>query len=122
MVWLLLLLLYVQGIAEGASKPDVVNVGAILSLSSITGKVSKIAIEAAEKDVNSDPSVLGGRKLSISILDSNNSGFLGITGGILLSTNLALLDNHFVFGFQFLKIELINTTSTYVFFVLLSSF
>lgn len=86
MVWLLLVLFCVQGItSEGiSSRNEVVKVGAIFSLSSVNGKVSKIAIEAAEKDVNSDPSVLGGRKLSISIHDANYSGFLGITGGILL--------------------------------------
>lgn len=81
MVWLLLVLVCIQGISEGASRNEVVKVGAIFSLSSVNGKVSKIAIEAAEKDVNSDPSVLGGRKLSISIYDANYSGFLGITGG-----------------------------------------
>ena len=81
MVWLLLLLLY---ISEGSSGHEVVKVGAIFSLASVNGKVSKIAIEAAERDVNADPSVLGGRKLSISIHDANYSGFLGITGGITL--------------------------------------
>lgn len=81
MVWLLLVLVCIQGISEGASRNEVVKVGAIFSLSSVNGKVSKLAIEAAEKDVNSDPSVLGGRKLSISIYDANYSGFLGITGG-----------------------------------------
>lgn len=91
MVWLLLLILCIQGISEGSS--EVVKVGAIFSLRSVNGKVSKIAIEAAEKDVNSDPSVLGGRKLSISIHDANYSGFLGITGGIPLSHRRPILSS-----------------------------
>lgn len=43
--------------------------------------VAKIAMKAAEEDVNSDPAVLGGTKLAISMHDSNYSGFLGILGG-----------------------------------------
>jgi len=62
---------------------DVVKIGAIFTLKTINGQVSKIAIQAAEKDVNSDPRILGGRKLSINFHDSNFSGFLGIIGGML---------------------------------------
>ncbi|XP_022968958.1 glutamate receptor 3.2-like isoform X1 [Cucurbita maxima] len=93
MVWFLSLLLCILGISEGASRTEVVKVGAIFSLSSVNGKVSKIAIEAAEKDVNSDPSVLGGRKLSISIHDANYSGFLGITGAMkyMVADTVAIL-------------------------------
>lgn len=43
----------------------------------------QIAMRAAEDDVNSDPSILGGSKLSILMHDSNFSGFLGIVGGKL---------------------------------------
>lgn len=72
---------------EGASKfrhdEDVIKIGAIFTLKTINGRVSKIAIQAAEKDVNSDPSILGGRKLSITIHDSNFSSFLGFMGGML---------------------------------------
>lgn len=71
---------------EGASKfrhdEDVIKIGAIFTLKTINGRVSKIAIEAAEKDVNSDPSMLGGRKLSITIHDSNFSSFLGFMGAL----------------------------------------
>jgi len=62
---------------------DVVNIGAIFTLKTINGQVSKIAIQAAEQDVNSDPRILGGRKLSINIHDSKFSGFLGIIGGMV---------------------------------------
>ncbi|XP_062081522.1 glutamate receptor 3.2 isoform X1 [Humulus lupulus] len=69
---------------EGAasSGPAEVNVGAIFTSRTINGRVSKIAIEAAQHDVNSDKSVLGGTKLSISFHDSNYSGFLGIVGAL----------------------------------------
>ncbi|KAG8657649.1 hypothetical protein MANES_03G097600v8 [Manihot esculenta] len=39
-------------------------------------------MKAAEDDINSDPSILGGRKLSITMHDSNFSGFLGIIGAL----------------------------------------
>uniref|UniRef100_A0A803NIW8 Homoserine kinase n=1 Tax=Cannabis sativa TaxID=3483 RepID=A0A803NIW8_CANSA len=68
--------------ASSSSRPAEVNVGAIFTLKTINGRVSKIAIKAAEHDVNSDKSVLGGTKLSISFHDSNFSGFLGIVGAL----------------------------------------
>jgi len=63
------------------SKSEKVNLGAIFSLSTINGKVSNIAMTAAMDDVNSDPSILDGRQLSIRLYDSNSSGFLSIMGG-----------------------------------------
>ncbi|XVF44697.1 hypothetical protein PTKIN_Ptkin02bG0144800 [Pterospermum kingtungense] len=75
-------LLFIGVCSEEAVKPDIVNVGAIFSFSSINGKVAKVAMKAAENDINSDPSILGGRKLSIALLDSNFSGFLGIIGAL----------------------------------------
>ncbi|XP_024030653.1 glutamate receptor 3.6 [Morus notabilis] len=59
-------------------RPSIVNIGAIFSLNSLIGRVAKVAIEAAIEDVNSDPSVLRGTKLKITMQDSNYSGFLGI--------------------------------------------
>ncbi|KAM7257037.1 hypothetical protein ACFE04_012778 [Oxalis oulophora] len=67
---------------RGTFGAEVVNVGAIFTSSSINGAVSKIAMEAAQDDVNSDPTILGGRKLSITIHDSNFSGFLSIIGAL----------------------------------------
>ena len=72
--------------SEGASRPAEVKVGAIFTLKTINGRVSKIAIDAAEQEVNSDKTILGGTKLSISFHDSNFSGFLGIIGGINYSS------------------------------------
>ncbi|KAM7257641.1 hypothetical protein ACFE04_013382 [Oxalis oulophora] len=70
-------------ILKGTFGAEVVNVGAIFTLNTINGEVSKIAMKAAEDDVNSDPTILGGgRKLSITIHDSNFSGFLSIIGAL----------------------------------------
>ncbi|KAG4952753.1 hypothetical protein JHK87_038347 [Glycine soja] len=78
----LLTLILLHGASRGHD--DVVKIGAIFTLKTINGRVSKIAIQAAEKDVNSDPRILGGRKLSITIHDSNFSGFLGFIGGMYM--------------------------------------
>lgn len=71
---------------------DVVNIGAIFTLQTINSRVSKIAIEAAEQDVNSDPRILGGRRLSIKIHDSNFSSFLGFIGGMVSVPITCLFD------------------------------
>lgn len=76
--------LFIGVLSEEGLNPGIVNVGAIFSFNTINGKVAKVAMKAAEDDINSDPSVLGGRKLSIQLHDSNFSSFLGIFGGILI--------------------------------------
>lgn len=73
--------LFNMGFSAEASSRDAVNIGAIFSLGTIHGKVAKIAMAAAAEDVNSDPTILGGSKLVLSVYDSNFSGFLGIIGG-----------------------------------------
>lgn len=80
---LLLMLLFSGSSSIGDStnvstRPEVVNIGALFSFRSMIGKVGKIAVEAAVEDVNSDPSILGGTKLKLSLHDTNYSGFLGI--------------------------------------------
>ncbi|XP_057775850.1 glutamate receptor 3.2 isoform X2 [Salvia miltiorrhiza] len=82
-LWVVLLsLLCIGGLAEEDSNTDDINIGAIFSFNTINGGVSKIGMEAAVEDVNSDPTILGGRKLVLSTHDSNFSGFLGIIGGL----------------------------------------
>ena len=86
-VWFLVLVVVCHGIfsngvvTNSSTRPDVVKVGAILSYKSIIGKVAKVAIEAAVEDVNSDPTVLPGTKIKLTMQDSNYSGFLGIVEG-----------------------------------------
>lgn len=84
LVWLISIFIFCTGTSLGvAQNPDVVNIGAIFSFATINGQVSRIAMQAAQDDINSDPTVLGGRKLSIKMHDSNFSGFLGIMGGTI---------------------------------------
>nr|GMC74495.1 glutamate receptor 3.2-like [Ipomoea batatas] len=59
-----------------------VNIGAIFSFGTTNGQVARIAMSAAVKDINSDPTILGGRKLNLYMHDSNYSGFLGIVGAM----------------------------------------
>ncbi|KAK0604337.1 hypothetical protein LWI29_014664 [Acer saccharum] len=54
------------------------NIGAVISFQTNIGKVAKVAIEAAVKDVNSDPTTLVGTKLKVTMQDSNRSGILAI--------------------------------------------
>ncbi|KAF5747248.1 Glutamate receptor 3.3 isoform 4 [Tripterygium wilfordii] len=60
------------------SRPDIVNVGAIFTFASTIGRVAKVAIQEAVKDVNSDPNILRGTKLHVIMQNSNCSGFLGM--------------------------------------------
>ena len=90
--WVLGILVFSYGVfSNGVSKtlpsrPAAVNVGAIFSLNSTIGRVAKIAIDLAVKDVNSDPRVLGGTKLKVMIQDSSCSVFVGIVKGIFFLT------------------------------------
>lgn len=84
LIWFLLPLflyfgLFPYGISKNvSSRPALVNVGAIFTFDSTIGRVAKIAIDEAVKDVNSDSSILHGTKLVINSQDSNCSGFSGM--------------------------------------------
>ncbi|KAL8194071.1 hypothetical protein R6Q57_026313 [Mikania cordata] len=65
-----------------STRPDVVSIASILTFDSIIGKVAKIALEAAVEDVNSDPTVLNGTKLKITLHDSKYSGFLSMMSAL----------------------------------------
>lgn len=88
LIWAILVvfLLYLGGFPFGhgknvSSRPAVVNVGAIFSFDSTIGRVAKLAIEEAVKDVNSNSSILRGTKLSVQMQNSNCSGFVGMVEG-----------------------------------------
>ncbi|KAK2660920.1 hypothetical protein Ddye_007453 [Dipteronia dyeriana] len=93
MVWFLpLLFLYLVVFSSGygknvSSRPNVVNIGAIFTFNSSIGKVSKIAIEEAVKDINSNPSILHGTKLNLTMANSNCSGFLGMIEALKFMEN-----------------------------------
>ncbi|XP_059440455.1 glutamate receptor 3.6-like [Corylus avellana] len=94
MFWLLVMIFYnghlisTAGTGANSTRPDVVNIGAILSFNSSIGKVAKLAIEAAVDDVNSSPLILNGTKLKISMQDTKlSSGFLGIVEALRFMEN-----------------------------------
>ncbi|KAF8377458.1 hypothetical protein HHK36_030836 [Tetracentron sinense] len=72
-------------------RSGVVDIGAIFTFGSINGRVAKIAMKAAVDDVNSNTSVLGGRRLEITMHDSNYSGLLSIVGDSLILVPIPLL-------------------------------
>ncbi|XP_014507976.1 glutamate receptor 3.6 [Vigna radiata var. radiata] len=89
-VWVLaLLILYSafpsKGTAIVSTRSSAVNIGAILSFDSIVGRVAKVAMQAAVDDVNSNPTILNGTKLNISMFDTKlSTGFLGIIASLRL--------------------------------------
>ncbi|KAJ0039930.1 hypothetical protein Pint_28730 [Pistacia integerrima] len=58
-----------------------VNIGVLFSFNSTIGKVVKVSVDAAVEDVNSDPSILRGTKLKLTMQDTNYSGFLAMLEG-----------------------------------------
>ncbi|KAG6648271.1 hypothetical protein CIPAW_07G135700 [Carya illinoinensis] len=83
LIWFILSLFIYSGLPSSFSKnvssrPAIVNIGALFTFNSTIGRVAKIAIEEAVKDVNSNSSILHGTKLVVTMHDSNCSGFLGM--------------------------------------------
>ncbi|CAN6711993.1 unnamed protein product [Malus baccata var. baccata] len=66
------------GSSNSSSRPAVVKIGAIFTFESTIGRVAKLAIQEAVKDVNSNSSILHGTKLAVNMQSSNCSGFLGM--------------------------------------------
>lgn len=66
---------------NASSRPAIVNVGAIFTLDSTIGRVAKVAIKEAVKDINANSSVLRGSKFNVIFRNSNCSGFLGLVEG-----------------------------------------
>lgn len=94
-VFLICLLLSTTGYSRNlTSRPAVVNIGALFTFESSIGRVAKIAIQEAIKDVNANSSILRGTKLNVDMRNSNCSGFLGMVEGNLL------LHLHFPFAFN----------------------
>ncbi|XP_010530328.1 PREDICTED: glutamate receptor 3.3 [Tarenaya hassleriana] len=65
-------------------RPAAVKIGSIFSFDSVIGKVAKIAIDEAVKDVNSNPDILDGTQFDVSMHNSNCSGFLGMVEALRL--------------------------------------
>ncbi|KAJ6731201.1 GLUTAMATE RECEPTOR 3.3 [Salix viminalis] len=78
-VFLFCLLLSTTGYSRNlTSRPAVVNIGALFTFESSIGRVAKIAIQEAVKDVNANSSILRGTKLNVDMRNSNCSGFIGM--------------------------------------------
>ncbi|KAJ0612727.1 putative periplasmic binding protein-like I [Helianthus annuus] len=90
LVMLTFVLVFSVHVFSFSKKRDTVNIGAIMNVDTVNGKVSTIAMKAAVDDVNSDPNVLPGKRLSLSIHDANHSGFLGIAGGNVFLVHVIL--------------------------------
>ncbi|KAI3724699.1 hypothetical protein L2E82_36485 [Cichorium intybus] len=67
---------------NASTRPAVVNIGAIFTFDSTIGRVAKVAIEEAVKDVNANSTVLHGTELRMEMRSSNCSGFLGMVGAL----------------------------------------
>ncbi|PSS00373.1 Glutamate receptor 3.6 like [Actinidia chinensis var. chinensis] len=86
LIWVVLLLMvfnnghFSNGVGTNTSnRPEVLNIGCMLSFHSEIGRVGKVSLEAAVKDVNSDPAVLRGTELRLTMHDINYSGFMAMT-------------------------------------------
>ena len=92
-------------------KSDIINIGYIVPLQTINGRVSSIALKAAVDDVNSDPTILLGRQLKISVHDTNFTGFYGILGGkkILTTVTMHVLVNLIIVGLEKCKYFVLKT-------------
>ncbi|XP_071717534.1 glutamate receptor 3.2-like [Rutidosis leptorrhynchoides] len=82
MLFCVCILLVIRTFLVVYSKTDTVNIGTILNSESINGRVSIIAMKTAVDDINSDPTILPGKSLNLSIHDANYSGFLSIVGAL----------------------------------------
>ncbi|XVE69579.1 hypothetical protein DITRI_Ditri10aG0002500 [Diplodiscus trichospermus] len=82
--WFIFLLFLHSGVFQmgygrnASTRPAVVNIGSIFAFDTIIGRVAKIAIDEAVKDVNSNLSILRGTKLTVTMQNSNCSGFIGM--------------------------------------------
>ncbi|KAJ7957996.1 Glutamate receptor [Quillaja saponaria] len=74
---LLCLGVFTHGFSKKIARPASVQIGAIFTFDSTIGRVAKMAIDEAVKDVNSYSGILNGTKLSMTMQNSNCNGFLG---------------------------------------------
>lgn len=113
-LWIFVLCLLCFGVGSdglsgnGTSRPAVVNVGGIFTFDSTIGRVAKIAIQEAVKDVNSNSSLLRGTKLIVKLQNSNCSGFLGMVGGTFFYVHLPPLMLHSLSCWQYYNQEKTN--------------
>ncbi|KAK3125186.1 hypothetical protein QOZ80_7BG0601450 [Eleusine coracana subsp. coracana] len=66
-----------QNGTDNPTRPTEVRIGALFTFDSVIGNAVRPAIELAVADINADPSILPGTKLSVLMQDTNCSGFVG---------------------------------------------
>nr|GMD38471.1 glutamate receptor 3.7-like isoform X1 [Ipomoea batatas] len=79
-LFLTVLVLGLLTVTVKCERPAVVNVGAVFTFNSVTGRAAKTAMEIAVSDVNGDPTILNGTKLNLIKVDANSSAFMGSIG------------------------------------------
>lgn len=79
----------VSSSSTSSSRPSVANLGTLYTYDSVIGRAAGPAIEAAVDDVNSDPTILPGTRLSLISQNTNCSGFLGTVEGISFSKSFS---------------------------------
>ncbi|KAM5554250.1 glutamate receptor 3.6 [Rosa sericea] len=90
---LLLFLVFCKGshtsgfITNVTTRPDVLNIGSMFTFDSVIGKIAKLAITLAVEDVNSNPNILNGTKLSLKMHNTKSSDFLGIVEALQFMEN-----------------------------------
>ncbi|KAJ6710789.1 GLUTAMATE RECEPTOR 3.4 [Salix koriyanagi] len=77
----------VSSSSTSSSRPSVANLGTLYTYDSVIGRAAGPAIEAAVDDVNSDPAILPGTRLSLISQNTNCSGFLGTVEVLQLMGN-----------------------------------
>ncbi|KAJ6729193.1 GLUTAMATE RECEPTOR 3.4 [Salix viminalis] len=75
------------GVSSSSSRPSVANLGTLYTYDSVIGRAAGPAIEAAVDDVNSDPAILPGTRLSLISQNTNCNGFLGTVEVLQLMVN-----------------------------------
>ncbi|CAH9094991.1 unnamed protein product [Cuscuta epithymum] len=88
--WAVVMMMYYS---SGCCSWEVVNVGCMLILDSPVGKVTKLAVEAAVEDVNSNPTLLPATKINLTLLDTApTAAFLPILQAIrFMETNIVAI-------------------------------
>ncbi|KAI5418861.1 hypothetical protein KIW84_043185 [Lathyrus oleraceus] len=70
---------------ENSTVPEFINIGVLYSFNTSVGRIVKIAVETAVDDINSDSTILGKTKLTLSFQeDSKYRGFLSIAEALQL--------------------------------------
>ncbi|GLJ41453.1 hypothetical protein SUGI_0857960 [Cryptomeria japonica] len=77
-----------------------INIGAIITFDTISGKIERVAIELAVEDVNRNTSILNGTLLNIDIRDSTQDALIGASAALHKLNELKEIDSHALIWFS----------------------